>query len=118
MQILHLLLIPAAVCVLFLQPVIAAEKEAQNAEKEFCRLDKNSDRMITFEEFSACEFYKLEHARQLPYEDPGFAEQNKNRRLSDDELKAFLFDKADVNKDRKIDRKEWEEFYNSIVNSR
>ena len=36
-------------------------------------------------------------------------------RFSDDELKAYLFKKADKNKDQMINRKEWEEFYNSLM---
>jgi hypothetical protein len=41
---------------------------------------------------------------------------SKDRLLSDDELKDYLFNKADKNKDRKIDRKEWQEFYDSLMN--
>ncbi len=114
-----LLIIWAATGLLLVQPATAAEKRKQSeSEQEFCRLDTNNDRVITFEEFSACEFYKIEHVRKLPYSDPEFKAGNNGRRLSDDELKAYLFDKADKNKDRKIDRKEWEEFYASVMNPR
>ena len=50
---------------LVLSPAFAAEKQ-DPSEREFCRLDRNSDRELTFEEFAACEFYKLEHLKQLP----------------------------------------------------
>ncbi len=114
-----LLIIWAATGVLLLQPAVSAEKRKQSAsEQEFCRLDTNNDRVITFEEFSACEFYKIEHIRKLPYSDPEFKAGNKDRGLSDDGLKAYLFNKADKNKDGKIDRKEWEEFYASIMSPR
>ena len=96
-------------------PPAPAEKKGPS-EQEFCRLDRNSDREITFEEFAACEFYRLEHIKALPYTDPQFVAPKDGRKLTDDELKAYLFDKADKNKNRKIDRKEWEEFYNSLQN--
>jgi Ca2+-binding EF-hand superfamily protein len=85
------------------------------SEQEFCRLDKNNDREITFEEFSACEFYKLEHVRALPFAQPQDLAPGRDGKLSDEELKASLFRKADKNKDNKIDRKEWEEFYDSLM---
>ena len=94
------------------------ENRRQSASaQEFCRLDRNNDREITFEEFSSCEFYKLKRVRKLPYADAEYIAR-KDRQLSDDELKACLFDKADKNKDRKTDRKEWEEFYNSLMDLR
>jgi hypothetical protein len=103
-----------AALLLCFSPAAVAEKKGPS-EQEFCRLDKNNDREITFEEFSACEFHKLEHVKQLPYADPELSEKSKGRQLSDDELKAYLFKKADKNRDRKIDRKEWEEFYDSLI---
>ena len=113
------LLIVAAAGLLLVQPAPSSEKREQGAsEREFCRVDRNNDRELTFEEFSSCEFYKLEHVRRLPYSDAEFAAANRDRQLSDDELKAYLFDKADKNKDRKIDRKEWEEFYDSVMERR
>ncbi len=112
-----LFLISLSAGLLLFQPALGDDKEKQSAaEKEFCRLDANNDREITFEEFKACEFYKLEHVRRLPYADPEFIAGDKDRVVSDDELKVYLFHKADKNKDRKIDRKEWEEFYNSLMN--
>jgi hypothetical protein len=91
-----------------------AEKKSAS-EQEFCRLDRNNDREINFDEFSMCEFYKLEHVRSLPYAQPQDLAPGPDTRLSDDELKAFLFNKADKNKNYKIDRNEWEEFYNSLM---
>jgi hypothetical protein len=41
--------------------------------------------------------------------------KNGEDEMSDDDLKVYLFNKADKNKDRKLDRKEWEEFYNSLM---
>ena len=93
---------------------MSSEEKKGSSEREFCRLDKNNDREITFEEFSACEFYKLEHVRELPYTQPHDLAPGRDGKLSDDELKSYLFKKADKNKDNKIDRKEWEEFYNSL----
>lgn len=99
-----------------LQGAAPSPVERKNAsEQEFCRLDKNNDREITFEEFAACEFYKLEHVRALPYAQPQDLPPGKDNKFSDDELKAYLFKKADKNRDSKIDRKEWEEFYNSLM---
>ncbi|MDA8100781.1 MAG: hypothetical protein M0042_14285 [Nitrospiraceae bacterium] len=95
-------------------PVFAAGQPGAS-EKEFCRLDKNSDREITFEEFSACEFHNLEHVKNLPYSDPELFSKSSEKKMTEDELKAYLFNKADRNKDRKIDRKEWEEFYRSTI---
>lgn len=85
------------------------------SEQEFCRLDRNNDRGISFEEFAACEFYKLEHVRALPFTEPSDLRPQGDSRFSDDELKAYLFKKADKNKDRMIDQKEWEEFYESLM---
>ena len=95
--------------------VTPPEEQKSASEQEFCRLDKNNDRAINFDEFSACEFYKLEHVRALPYAQPQDLGTGRDSRLSDDELKAYLFNKADKNRDSKIDRKEWEEFYNSLL---
>ena len=89
MKITPLLIVWAATGLLLVQPAICAEKQKQSAsEQEFCRLDRNNDRGITFEEFSSCEFYKLEHVRKLPYSDAEFMAANQDRQLSDDELKA------------------------------
>jgi len=99
-----------------LQGAATPPVEKKNAsEQEFCRLDKNNDREILFDEFSACEFYKLEHVRELPYAQPQDLAPSKDGKLSDDELKVYLFNKADKNRNNKIDRKEWEEFYNSLM---
>jgi len=98
-----------------LQGAVTLPEEKKSAsEQEFCRLDKNNDREITFDEFSACEFYKLEHLRALPYAQPQDLAPGRDVKLSDDELKTYLFNKADKNRNNKIDRKEWEEFYNSL----
>ena len=94
--------------------VTLPEEKKSPSEQEFCRLDKNNDREITFDEFSACEFYKLEHLRALPYAQPQDLAPGRDVKLSDDELKTYLFNKADKNRNNKIDRKEWEEFYNSL----
>jgi hypothetical protein len=94
---------------------LSTDEKKSTLEQEFCRLDKNNDREITFEEFKACEFYKLEHIRALPYEEPQELRPKGDTVLSDEEMKAYLFKKMDKNKDNKIDRKEWEEFYNSLV---
>jgi Ca2+-binding EF-hand superfamily protein len=93
-------------------PAVAGKSAS---EQEFCRLDRNNDRSISFEEFAACEFYKLERVKELPYVEPNDLRLQGGIRLSDDELKAYLFKKADKNKDQMINRKEWEEFYNSLM---
>lgn len=41
--------------------------------------------------------------------------KDSNGNVSDEHLKAYLFDKADRNKNSKVDRREWEEFYNSLM---
>jgi len=100
---------------LFLQGAASSAVEKKSpSEQEFCRVDKNSDREITFEEFQACEFYKLGHVRALPYSAPQDLGRKEDRTLSDDKLKADLFNEADTNRNRLIDRKEWEDFYKSI----
>jgi len=104
------------VLISLLQGVAASAVEKKSAsEQEFCRLDKNDDREITLEEFKACEFYKLERVRALPYAESQKLGIGKGTKLTDDELKVYLFKKADKNKDKKIDRKEWEEFYTSVM---
>ncbi len=95
----------------------AQQADQTPSDQEFCRVDKNNDRVITFEEFASCEFYKLEHVRKLPASDPAF-KNGRGGQMTDEELKAYLFNKADKNKDRKIDRKEWEEFYNEVMSLR
>ena len=103
-------------CSLALQgTALPAMAEKNPSEQEFCRLDRNNDRSISLEEFAACEFYKLEHVKELPYAEPNDLRQRTDIRISDDELKAYLFKKADKNKDQMINRKEWEEFYNSLM---
>jgi len=91
-----------AAALLCVFPAAAAEEKKSPSEQEFCRLDRNNDREITAEEFSSCEFHKLEHVKVLPYADPELSGQNKGRRLSDDELKAYLFNKADKSKNRVV----------------
>jgi Ca2+-binding EF-hand superfamily protein len=93
----------------------SADTTKSNSEQEFCRLDKDNNREISFGEFAACEFYKLEHVRALPFSESKDLMKGGNDSRSDDELKAYLFDKADRNKNGMIDRKEWEEFYNSLI---
>ncbi len=105
----------AAVVLVALAAFGAQQADQTPSEKEFCRLDKDNDRLITFDEFASCEFYKLEHVRKLPVSDPAF-KNGRGGQMTDNELKVYLFNKADKNKDRKIDRKEWEEFYNEIMN--
>jgi hypothetical protein len=111
----HTLILTLALSFALLGAVTSPEGKKRTSEQEFCRLDKNNDREITFEEFSACEFYKLEHIRALPFAQPQDLAPGRDGKLSDDELKAYLFKKADRNKNNKIDRKEWEEFYNSLI---
>jgi len=93
----------------------AADKPKSAGEQEFCRLDKNNDREISIEEFAACEFYKLEQVRALPLVEMKDLKRDSNGNVADEDLKAYLFDKADRNKNSKIDRREWEEFYNSLM---
>ena len=105
-----------AAAFLFFSPAAAAEKKSPS-EQEFCMIDRNSDREITSEEFAACEFYKLSGLKKLPYADLERYDREKKGRLTDEEMKTYLFDRADKNRDRKIDRKEWEEFYSSLTNA-
>ncbi len=94
-----------------------ADRKNDRSEQEFCRLDTNQDRQISYEEFAACEFYRLEHARKLPFVDLSSFPRDKSGNISEEDLKRYLFDRADKNKDRKIDRKEWEEFYDSVTHA-
>ncbi len=93
----------------------AADRKTDRAEQEFCRLDTNQDRQISYEEFAACEFYRLEHVKKLPFVDLSTFPRDKAGNIAEEDLKRYLFDRADKNKDRVIDRKEWEEFYNSVA---
>jgi hypothetical protein len=93
----------------------AADPKADRSEQEFCRLDTNKDREISYEEFAQCEFYRLEHARKLPFVDLSKFPRDKNGNVAEEDLKRYLFDRADKNKNGRIDRKEWEEFYNSVT---
>ena len=92
-----------------------AVEEKGPSEREFCRLDANSDRQITYDEFAACEFHRLEHVKQLPFSDPELFGKSPGKQFSETDLKHYLFKKADRNRNSKIDRKEWEEFYNSLI---
>ncbi len=101
-------------------PGLAAEpravgQKADRSEQEFCRLDTNKDREISYEEFAACEFYRLEHAKKLPFVDLSKFPKDNNGKASEEDLKRYLFDRADKNKNGRIDRKEWEEFYNAVT---
>ena len=93
----------------------AADRTQDRSEQEFCRLDTNKDRAISYEEFASCEFYRLEHVKKLPFVDLSTFPRDKSGNISEEDLKRYLFDRADKNKDRKIDRKEWEEFYNEVA---
>jgi Ca2+-binding EF-hand superfamily protein len=93
----------------------AADTKPSRSEEEFCRLDLDKDRKISYEEFASCEFYRLEHARKLPFVDMNRFPKDENGNVPEEYVKKHLFDRADKNKDRKIDRKEWEEFYNSVT---
>ena len=98
MRIQFLILAIAFSCLLPQNSVLAADEKKSASEKEFCRLDKNNDREITFEEFKDCEFYKLERVRALIYNELKQSGPKGKTTLSDDELKAYLFKKADKNK--------------------
>lgn len=104
-----------SICAMPYGAVLQGAEEKSTAEREFCRLDRNNDQKLTFDEFSACEFFKLEHLRALPFMRPGDMEPEKSGRMTDEGLKAFLFKKADRDQDQRINRREWEEFYDSIT---
>jgi len=115
----HARLLLSLLAALFVaSPVLALAADtraAERSEQEFCRLDTNKDREISYEEFASCEFYRLEHVKKLPFVDLGAFPKDKNGKVSEEDLKRHLFDRADTNKNGKIDRKEWEEFYNSVT---
>jgi hypothetical protein len=115
MMMYRLLILTLALSLIPCGQVFSADVVKKPSEQEFCRLYKNNDREISFEEFSACEFYKLEHVRELPFTDLKDLKEKNNGMIPDEELKAYLFKKADKNRDNKIDRQEWEEFYSSIM---
>jgi len=91
------------------------DRQTSVSEQEFCKLDQNNDREISLEEFANCEFYRLERMRALPLMEMKDLKKDGNGSVSEKELKAYLFNKADRNRSGKIDRKEWEEFYNSLI---
>jgi len=92
-----------------------SDRQTNVSEQEFCKLDQNNDREISLEEFANCEFYRLERMRALPLMEMKDLKRDSNGSLSEKDLKAYLFNKADRNRSGKIDRKEWEEFYNSLI---
>jgi hypothetical protein len=78
--------------------------------KAFDKLDADKNNVLTYDEFS-----KFEHLRKIPFADMKEFDKNKDGIVLFDEACRGMFDKSDKNHDSKIDRKEWEEFYNSIV---
>ena len=91
------------------------DRQTSVSEQEFCKLDQNNDREISLEEFANCEFYKLERMRALPLMEMKDLKKDSNGSVSEKDLKVYLFNKADRNRSGKIERKEWEEFYNSLI---
>jgi hypothetical protein len=81
----YILILMLALAFVLQGAATATGEKTSASEKEFCRLDKNNDREISFEEFSACEFYKLEHVRTLPYAQLSDLEKGGDVKLSDDE---------------------------------
>jgi len=75
------------------------------------KLDTNKDQSLSFEEFSVSEFYVLEHEQKLPLFSVKDLDTNGDGSITAEELKRGFFNKVDKNKDGKIDKKEWEEYF-------
>lgn len=81
----------------------------------FEKLDRNTDRALSFEELCRADFLKLEHLKKLPFADESIFTAGKDGMApGEKELSRRLFEKADRNKDKKIDRREWEEFSSAL----
>ena len=81
----------------------------------FNKLDMNKDRALSFEEFCQTELLNLENLKKLPFADEIISKPGTGGTApGKDELSRRLFEKADKNKDKKIDRMEWEEFYSTL----
>ena len=78
----------------------------------FEKLDRNKDRGLSFEEFCIADFLKQEHLKKLPFADESLFKAG--TAPGEEELSRRLFEKADKNKDKKIDRTEWEDFYSTL----
>jgi len=76
----------------------------------FDMLDANRNNVLTYDEFS-----KLEHLKRIPFAEMKEFDRDKNGTVTFEEACQGMFEKADKNHDGKVDRKEFEEFYNSIV---
>jgi len=76
----------------------------------FEMLDTNKNNMLTYDEFS-----RLEHLKKIPFADMKELDRDNNGIVTFEEACQGMFDKADKNHDKKVDRKEWEEFYNSLM---
>ncbi len=87
---------------------------AGNACNEaFDMLDTDKNSVLSYDEFS-----KFEHLRKLPFADMKAFDGNKDGAVTFEKNCRAMFDKADKNHDSMINRKEWEEFYNSITQNR
>jgi len=73
-------------------------------------LDVNKNNALTYDEF-----IKLEHLKKIPFADMKELNGNKDGIVTFEETCKRMFDKADKNRNGEIDRKEWKEFYNSIL---
>jgi len=96
--------------VIHLLLIVSTVFAADACNEAFDRLDANKNNMLTYDEFS-----KLEHLKKVPFADMKELDRNKDGIVTFEEYCQATFDKADKNHDNKIDRKEWEDFYNSIM---
>ncbi len=92
--------------VAFVSAVLAAD----DCNKTFDVLDTNKNNVLTYDEFS-----KFEHLKKMPFADMKDFNKNKEGKVTFEAFCQEMFNKADKKHNGKIDRKEWEEFYNSTM---
>ena len=83
---------------------------AASCDDLFNKLDTNKNNELSYEEFS-----KLENLDKLPFTDKKVIEKNKDSATAAEECKRAWFETTDKNKDKKISKKEFEEFFNATM---
>ena len=99
-----------ALIALLLSAALSSAFASDACNEAFDKLDADKNNVLTYDEFS-----KFEHLKKIPFADMKEFDRNNDGKVSFEEACQAMFDKADKNHNGKIDRKEWEEFYNSIM---